>query len=311
MREKFLWAGIVIIIISGIGNYIYFQSKQLDEPVFLDHYVKRSYYDEKEVPITFYYLVDKLNPVTVNSVEIDGVELYPEAGSGITFWSGDQPQINYVQEFSHQYLTKIRLHIPVQEIPAGGSWSFRKVTAYLSNGKQMEADIGVVLITKRDSGENPDVFKTMMGTSSNQHTEEKSLVAKQSLTINEINVPFSDEIGDDVAIKIDLDQERLKDLERSKHSGKVPDWVMEKSKSTQHELLDVSALPLTLKDNEWVSFFMQFNPNRQSYLDLEMEIKGTMESGEAFIRPLLINDHPRLEQDDVSKIIAKKGGDAG
>jgi hypothetical protein len=55
MKEKVFWMGIIIVLISMIGNLWYLNSKQLKEPVFLNHFLANDVFDKNStVPLTFY-----------------------------------------------------------------------------------------------------------------------------------------------------------------------------------------------------------------------------------------------------------------
>ena len=68
MRERYFWAAIGLIAISWIVNSLYAQSKQLKEPVFLDHYIETAMDDHNY--ITFYYLTNKNDRSRITYVEL-------------------------------------------------------------------------------------------------------------------------------------------------------------------------------------------------------------------------------------------------
>ena len=72
MKEKILWVGLIFVMISWVGNYLYFQSKQLEHPIFLDHYYE--VYLQDETYLTFYYLSNE-PPM----IEITGFRVYARA----------------------------------------------------------------------------------------------------------------------------------------------------------------------------------------------------------------------------------------
>ena len=43
MKPRFFWIALILIGISWISNSIYAHSKQLDKPIFLDHYIDVEY----------------------------------------------------------------------------------------------------------------------------------------------------------------------------------------------------------------------------------------------------------------------------
>ena len=66
MNARFFWVALSLIGISWIANSIYAYSKQLDEPIFLDHYIETALQDT--IYMTFYYLTNKNDLTKVTSV---------------------------------------------------------------------------------------------------------------------------------------------------------------------------------------------------------------------------------------------------
>lgn len=304
MKEKIFWFSILVIILSYIGNYLYFQSKQLDAPLFLEHYYELTLNDEDETMLTFYYVTNKSDSSSINHVQIDGIEAY--ASSNMDFmWESQEPQ--FEQEYTHHYLKAFYVTFPA-DFEGEGPFSFSEMEVHLSNGKNLMADIGEVILHK--DTEYANVLETQISSSSNQHREEKSMVALEPVTIEEIEIPFKEELSDDIFIKVDLEQDKLRELEKLKTGANPPKWFDEDREKEWNDLPGVTVsddlLPYTLEQNEWVRFLMQFNPTRYSYFQFSIKLNGKTESGEAFVRELPIIDHPDLDQKAINEIIEEK-----
>ena len=299
MKEKILWIGVVAIVLSWIGNYLYFQSKQLDHPIFLEHYYE-TYLEDKESTLTFYYLTNKKENVEVIDVIIDGVTVFPSS-DGFFMWDSDTPQ--YVQEFSHHYLKSVRLELPkpIEE----GSWTFEEITATFSNGQTVTADIGKVKVEEKMPYTN--ALESRFSSSNNQSSHEEQLVASQPLTIDSISLPFSQDISEDILVKINRNQEELKKREAKINN---PDWLEEEPNMEWKDKDGVSILegifPFSLEKGERLGISMQLNPDRKRYFSLGVEISGTTEDGETYKRKAFIMDDPYLTQQAVDEIIAEE-----
>lgn len=313
MKEKIFWIGIVIVVFSWIGNYIYFQSKQLKQPVFLDHYYET--YLQEENYLTFYYLTNKQDLFEVNYAIIDGVEVYPASNGGVWNWSSNTP--TFEQEFSHQYLKSVRLQLPNYDLPieegSNDIWALEEITFAFSNGEMVTTDIGSVNVYGKLP--NSDVFEIVVSSGSNQHRSDNTMVATKPVTVEAITVPFNKEISRDVLVKVNLDQEKLKTLDVLKHGGNPPEWYeMELDLDWVKiggVLIDENIFPFDLNKDDWLQLSMKFNPNRKSFFEFGIEIKGTTADGERFLRKASIIDHPYLTQQAVNEIIAEKVGGVG
>ena len=76
MRESYFWVALGLIAISWIANSFYAHSKQLKEPVFLDHYIETTM-DEHNY-VTFYYLANKNDRSRIRYVEMGDLHGYPQ-----------------------------------------------------------------------------------------------------------------------------------------------------------------------------------------------------------------------------------------
>lgn len=314
MKERFLWAGIVLVFLSWIGNYVYYQSKQLDQPIFLEHFYQGVISEEKS--FTFYYLTNKQDPAEVTHVQIDGVDMVNvlNDGQGFGMWQ-DSSQPIFVQEFRHHYLKSVTLQFNkdfVQLNETKPSLSFETMEVFFNNNQStIVAEIGKVNLYQDNS--QTHVFDSRMSSSSNQHRSEEAMVTREPITIEEISIPFPKQLAGEVAVKVDLDQERLNELEPVKHGGEIPEWFEENRERKWEETPGVSIeekklFPIYLNENEWMHLYMYFHPEHTSYFEFGIQIKGKNDSGEPFEQIAPIIDHPSLEQEDIDEIIAGKGG---
>ncbi|WP_156290378.1 hypothetical protein [Oceanobacillus salinisoli] len=309
MREKYVWIGIILIFISVIGNYIYFQSKQLDEPLFLEHYISHELHEQQdEVFLQFYYVTNKEDPAIVNYVQMDGIEAYPESNQQVFGWNNDQPQIQYHQEFSHYYLVPVKIILRKDMIPVeeGKPWTFENMTVHFSNGQLVDTNIGEVMISKANRGHYDGLqFRSSSG---GNHREKDAIVATESLTIAEINILFSNQASKDIAMKIYTDS--LGNEEEVRQAMNRQDWLRDTMDEEWDELPGVDVedhiFPLDLEDGNWLYFLKQYNPDQMSYYDFTVELKGISDTGKEFVYPVNIHHQPYLDQKVVNEWIAEK-----
>jgi len=309
LRERILWGGLVIVILSWTGNYLYFQAQQLEQPIFLEHYYETSMREQDTIEFTFYYLSNKRNPSEVLYVNVDGVDGYPAPETDFQMWTTTTNVPQYEQEFSHHYLKSVVLQFQSSFLPIKkGSdviWSFDKIDVTFKDGQTITADIGNVKVY----GDEPDyeIFDEQISSSSNQHWSQKSMVTTQPLTIEEITVPFPKEVAKDVYVKLNLTQ-----LPSSKYEEDEPEWFEDlvDLKRNKMEGISIAApiFPLSLKENDWLQLSMRFNPNRESYYDFGIEMKGTTDENNPFLYKAPIIDSPYFSQQKVDDIIKEHQG---
>ncbi|MBM7571211.1 hypothetical protein [Aquibacillus albus] len=308
MKQRYLWIGMALIMISWVGNYLYFQSKQLAAPIFLDHYYEA--YGEDEVQLTFYYLTNKKNPADVSYVRIDDVEGYPHQPAGNWIWQDNQNQVQYEQAFRHHYLRSvtIRFNLRMSELFADGkeSYAFKEMDVFFQDQTDITADIGEVIIYK-NRNDDP-IFDNPVSSGSNQHRAQKSIVARQPVTIEEMDVPF-EEVANDVSMKVHLQRPRPDGITTE---GSSPDWVQGKDNDDWERLpgddIVEGLFPIYIEESDRIRLYLAFNPNRTSYFDFSIHIKGKTGDGQDFIYQTPFIDSPYLTQESVDQIIGKVEG---
>ncbi len=294
----------MLILLSYIGNYLYFQSKQLDAPFFLEHYYEMTLNEEDETTLTFYYLTNKSDTSTIDFVSIDGIEAYATSNNDFFMFDSNTPQ--YEQEYTHHYIKAVHVSFHNTLVEQGeGPWSFSNIEVHFSDGETILADIGSVVLHKKTK--SPSVLETRISSSSNQHTSETSLISLQPITIEELSIPFPIDLSEDILVKIDLDQEKLGEFETIMDGSDPPMWFEEDKEKAWNDLpgtlVSDEMFPLSLEQNEWIRFLMQFNPTRTSYFQFSIKLVGKTESGEVFVTELPIIDHPHLSQKEINKIV--------
>ncbi|SEN63995.1 hypothetical protein SAMN05192533_11672 [Mesobacillus persicus] len=311
MNGKIFTAAIFIIVISWGMNYAYYHSKLLEKPIFLEHFYEAYIQDERQ--LTFYYLTNKQNAAEVSHVVIDGVEGVNVRNEHVGFWNDSGPRFN--QEFRHHYLKSVTLEFRQDSMPLGeldSTFTFETMEVFFQDQSTVIAEIGKVVFYPED--EYQRVFDSRMSSGSNQHRSEEALVANEPLSIDRITIPFADKLAGEVAVKVDLDQERLKEFDALKTGGDFPAWFEETRNNEWEDTpgisIDEGIFPLRLDSNEWLSLNMYFNPERTSFFEFSIQMEGATDKGESFVHRSHIIDAPNLNQQKVDQLVdAKKEGE--
>ena len=179
-----------LIGVSWIVNSMYAYSKQLDEPIFLDHYMDVAYQDD--LYMTFYYLTNKNDTSSVNSISAGEVKGYPEHPY---FFDG---QVQNEQTFSNHVLRSVLVKFNLDPSSQPKDYSFTEMDVFFSDGRVITAPIGHVMIHPSTTTKAPlDQIRTR-GNNFNQSRYR----AIRPLTIEAIEGSFPDLLQDYFFIKV-------------------------------------------------------------------------------------------------------------
>lgn len=269
------------------------------------------YFESEGIQLTFYYLTNKYDPVDVIDVYIDGAEVYVDSGGfDYEFFGTSEPIQHVEQEFRHYYLKSVTVGIRPEAFATGvpgDRWTFENMEVYFYNHEMMTANIGKVALFLDDS--TPEILEQWMGSGSNDGHSEDAFVSLGPLTVEDIAVPFANEISDVFKAKVDISRGEIE--LREEHED-MPSWFDERSvvwENTPGILLENAKFPFKMETDERLSLNMFLNPNRTSFLELASKITGTTESGESFVSYAGIIDHPYLTQRAIEQLIAEKEGE--
>ncbi|GAE95285.1 hypothetical protein JCM21714_4505 [Gracilibacillus boraciitolerans JCM 21714] len=302
--KKILWSGLAFVIISWIGNYLYFESKQIQQPIFLTHYYEEIYYEDLQ--LTFFYLTNKKDPVDVQYVEIDGMEIYPMSNQGFTIWHENVPQVQYEQAFRHQYLKSVTIQFPFTEMAfineQKQAWSFSSMDVYFNDQTMVTTDIGEVVIQPSIQGN--DILQTQSSGGSSNGQSFTTMTAEQALTITDITLPFEN-VADEIEMKLDNHPVKITPQDR-KNATEIVDPLQENWQGTSRDRVNKDLFPLDLAENDSVRLTTRINPERRSYFEFGIYLNGITVDGKPFKSAALIIDRPYLKQGDINEIIEER-----
>ncbi|MFY3791911.1 hypothetical protein ACOQFO_09490 [Ureibacillus sp. MALMAid1270] len=316
LKERFFWIGLIIVVCSMIGNYLYFQSKQLTLPIFLKHYYETQVYEDGN-QLQFYYLNNKENPVDVSYVSIDGVLLNPVNVPKFPTSYDENYRPNIEQNFTHHTLESVNFRFPEYAIPVKvGSddvWTFNNMKVTFTNGKTIDVNIGEVRVYGKPPAN--EALNNTYSSSSNQNFSQWYAAATKPLTIEGISTPFSNQIGTDLFIKLFAGPDITTQDDMNTFS-QVPKWYNDEFLSDVHlEDLEGTSLneelfPIHLNESDFIKLYIYFNPESSYIFDFYITVYGSTDDGEPFEYAVPINasNAPYLKEDDVNKLIEERMG---
>jgi len=301
MKGRFFWMALFLIGLSWTVNTIYAYSKQLDEPIFLDHYIDKVVYED--TLLTFYYLTNKNDISRVSHVNIDDVTGYisnDEFDFGFGFDYEDNPNIDV---FTHHALRSIHIELnpdELEDLLKEGSFTFNEIDVHFNDGKTMSASIGEVIIHADFPSDN---FLSEFGTSGGDNWNIHYYNVEEALALENFTINFDDNLQDKVFVKLDSVSnpaiENPTNESLNNHSwNEVPGTDIQNVE-----------FPYELEKDEKLYIYTQIVPEFSGILESVITFSGTTFSGKTFtIYSPFNSQEPDLEQKDVSKIIKEKVG---
>ncbi|KGR77243.1 hypothetical protein [Ureibacillus manganicus] len=313
MKDRYIWIAFFIVILSMFGNYLYFQSKQLEHPIFLEHYYET--YAQEGYYLRFYYLSNKSEPVEVSHVLIDGVTVYPSNNHGHQMWSNQNYSPNYEQEFTHHYLQRVTFSLPEQEsaqkFSTNDVWTFNEMQVTFTNGQTIDTNIGEVKVY-HERTDTSSIVSRFNSRIKNDNDGYYTMFTKP-LNIESITIPFGEKVSRDVLLRVKLNSNNTIKLDDTNAPSNLPLWYHEKfdievSDNEVVYILGENLYPFHIDTSDWFKLYIRYNPNNKNYYDFDVKINGTTDEGKSFEYRILTEDRAYLTQQDVNEILAEYQG---
>lgn len=280
LKERFFWTMLCLIAISWAINLYYAKSKQLEEPIFLDHYIETAIGDQ----ITLYYVTNKDDRSSVNYIRAGDVEGFPQSDF---FIIGDKPAP--VDTFRHHELRSITFKLRNFE-EGFETKSFNEIAVFYSDGRSSTASIGELVIHPEGKFEKDDqlTLEQVSGGGNSMGRVQYAFKANEPLKIQEITSPFSEQIMDQFIFSI---KGYSNQLEKPFDELEFP-FEVGKDKRIRIEMIPE-------------------NPNYNFLYSFYVRLAGTTDEGKPFISYNHYNEpsfYLNVSQEDVNRIIAQKAG---
>lgn len=281
MKERLFWAALGLIVVSWTVNALYAQSKQLKEPIFLDHYIETAIDDHNY--LTFYYLTNKNDRSRISHVRLGDLDGYAQQD-----FIYEDNSIYNVDTYRHHVLRRVFVRLQNYETDIPTDLLLNDMVVYFSGGRQTTVPIGEVIIHPEGYYVREElVLSQRSGRSGTDGITWQSFEAAESLAIEQISFPFNEPIEDRFNFSM---------------NGRQKD-----------KNLESLGLPIHLDKDKRLT--LQINLKTKSSVNLyafPIHLAGTTEQGKPFVSFVHYYLDPYLTQADVNKIILEKTrGDSG
>ncbi|MDX1807570.1 MAG: hypothetical protein R3267_11150 [Paenisporosarcina sp.] len=282
-KKHWFWIGVIAITISWAANTWYFESKQIDAPIFLNHYIEESI--GNPTFLTLYYITNKSDNKELQMVNMDGLLLYPQQHDEFLYINSDQlQQQNVHQEFIHHYVKKTTFEISKDLLSPKhlkDGIDVKNIEAIFSESTLMNVPIGHIRLLPPVS--DSKALHSESSSSSNDGSRIVAYTASERLTIEEIKKPFEKEIGNEYKIEF------------IKHKSSP-----NQSANNTPKQQPITEWPLELEVNDVLITKIQFNLDSKNVLSPQLSIKGKTQSGKPFQIPVFNYGETYLEQEDIN-----------
>lgn len=293
--EKVLFIGIFVIIVSLVGNLIFFQSKKLDEPLFFEHY-----YEIVGENMSLYYLTNKDDDRQV--VYIDFPDLSDRSYSLVNE--------RIYRRYNYYHIRQIYMNMKMteeQHKEMGNMTSLEKAIIYFNNGEEMEVDLGKIII-KKHQDENI-ALKHYMSSASSDHTSNDVLEVKEPVIIQSITTDLAEESKGSVKMGVIYDDSEL-NMELGNEKSK--EYMEAKGSDEEVQLLNYEDLEFPIKVESNLNIYTEMNVEDESKMynfyqmiyDINYE---TLDGEKGSTRLLNVNYKPYLSEKGISNFVESRG----
>lgn len=294
----------LILILSWVGNLSYFYAHQLREPVFLKQYISGRFYPKQNLEFDFYYITNRDEDLDVVSVEIPQFhQVMPKLRTVQYNTYG-----SYVLKFARVTLDSAFFDL----IPAAGL-RIDKLTVHYRNGLSQEVSIGEFAFEPAPPQEQPALKNLSSGTSNNQ-TGFSSFSAEKSMTIQKVDYPWKDILGEGLRVYVKVTQDGSSAFDRTRSDAKEDPLQqnLQEENYSQDQLLEKTHFPLRLEKGESLTLFYQFDPipaktlRAYDYCRVGAQVQYHTEDGKQDQAEFSINNSPNFVEKDIRRILKER-----
>lgn len=290
-----IFFGVLLVIVIGwftAGTYTY--SQQLEQLVFLDHYIED--YAQDSLHMQFYYITNKGDKNTVNVVELGDIAGFPDGQ--FDFFMEES---SYVQRYGPHELRTINVTFDIYEIRSFKEKQiFNEMTVHTSDGKQFVTDIGEIIIHPPDRDHDRS-WMSQMSTGDGKSSV-FYLTAEKEMTILGLNphLPAEGLTG----LKVHIPQ-----MDESLDEINFFEKITEELDEGKGEDYRDQEYPIRLEKDDGLVLSIQNEKNVKFILHSWLMIEGEDNNGKALKSMAYLHHIPQLNGKDVKAIIENKGVD--
>lgn len=277
-----LRVGIILLLLSWAGNTVYFASQRLDEPIVLQHFYELPLSDDYYFEI--HYITNKNNPADLTFVEFPELEELD-----FQHLIRRHGQVWDKQNFSHHSIKSIGFYIHAEDIVTDkhDDIVITEMRTFMPSGEAKTYSIGEIKLYSDERG----LFEMHSSGGSNDHTGFDMVRATESLTVDELKMPFLDKLENGIQLWMNKEELLIKDTQ-----------------------IDSEFFPKVLKEGDLIELehrfrFTEVDPNRLHHYYIAPTLVGETVDGKEFEHPLSIQYSPYISKKELKEIIELSRGE--
>ncbi|WP_301108786.1 hypothetical protein [Sporosarcina sp.] len=278
-----------IVVISWAVNFAYAESKKLDQPIFVDHYI--DVWWEEDPYFTIYYLANKEDRSTIQWVELEDWQGVPER-------NGMDVEFEEVDQFGRYSLRRVTLQMNgLPEITEAKE--FREITAYFTEGPPVRAEIGQITVqppydTKQLFREHPHY---------DLNYKKTQLTTEEDITVESVTTSFDEVLQNQFFIKLYM-------RERSLDQRTLPEGMNVYEEKFWQDIPGIDAravqFPFDMKKGERLTVTGTANVEMSSVLQMDIEVAGKTAENEPFAVRTEYRSEPQFTGQEIKQLIDKR-----
>lgn len=279
IKKAVLVGGMAIAIISMIGNYLFFVSKQLKEPIMLKHYYDTSV--GVGSMLDFHYVTNRNDDV--------GIAWFMILDSDIMLPVSFEETRNTYRHYQHKTV-HIEVTEDLYEKIKDKKLQLTQLQIYFTNGDSHAVDVGEIILHDYKPENSPVDFRASGG--SNQNIGFFSGIAEKDMKIKDIEIPFPDKLKSNLKLYASLKQYGTRQLEAN-----IP---------PEEDLITKDSFPITRNKGDYftIDYHIQFNKNDKNRLHFySFVLRFIGDDGKSFSNANTIYYQPELTEKDITAIV--------
>lgn len=282
----YLFAGAAIVLLSLIGNYVFFAAKELKAPIFLKHYHGLS--DSLGTTIELHYITNRNNDQETDIAwgHIPGTDLLlPPA---FQFTAGTYK--HYLHKTVGLELTEEFLEEMKEE-----SMELKQISVTFTNGDTSLVDVGNISLYKRSDAP----FDYPSSGSSSDNSGFQLLKAEKDMELTGLDIPYEHDLQSALIFEVIHDQVKLQKYENR------PEGIF------NEKGLSLDEFPFSLMKGDSLSIKYEFsfeegNPLRFNFYELHARLRGNVKGGQEFTDTIYLSYRPYFTEKELNAFVQEE-----
>ncbi|QHJ71773.1 hypothetical protein [Planococcus halotolerans] len=294
MNQRIFFGVLSFIILGWIIAIGYASSQQLDQPVFLDHYIDE--YQQDEIQMQFYYITNKRDRKAVNYIMLDDIPGYVDH-----YYDPMMEEIPYEQRFGHYEVRSIYATLDLRGLDSiDEKMVFDKMRVHFSDGQFETVDVGEIII--HPALYNEKNYLSQDVTAAGADWAGYILNAEEDFSIESL-VPHIP-VDESAHLKV-----QVLNPEESFHESRFFKVVEDGAQNSQGIGYEDVNYPIVLNEEDKLAVSFINEGNYKYVLKSWVRVEGKDTDGLDVSFPTYLSQIPQLEKEDVKTIIEQKRED--